>query len=382
MSKLVAVKRMDKTGKLVTRHVRADKVQNASSDIPAPANPPAAPHKVTDPGLARRIRRLDARVPMTFRRDNLPIRANPRLEPWFREVYSMSTTGNELYSLLEKLTVDDAIVMAAAGVNSKNVDAFIRKQKWEVIDNTGIVSQLRARGVDARDYIEVALEDSAETASVSAILDAAEVKTLYNDSSYADRFGPRNIYSSYLINEQINMVDLKELGQDHCADTEHFGRVLLRLKSGKSVCTVRELRKMLDRAEKKGLPNHIRQHERIRITGSRALLAAGFGIDIAEKTTNTPVVNYAGNLALDRDCTREQALEFCEFINGLITNDYASHIDQYSEVDMWFAVWREPHEAGVSNDRIVEGQRQGLSDKQIIEANTEGVPLSITGGWL
>ena len=383
MSKLVPVKRMNKNGVMVTKHVREDSTTKTSaSNISAVAIPPVTPPE--DKELAKRIRRLDARLPMTFNRSKFNIHASERLSPWFRDVYAFSCTGNELYAMLERLPVDDALVLTAVGLKPDHLDNFLKKQKWDpdvLVDNTALVTELRARGADARDYVELALTEPLEHVPDSAIADAVEVKSLYCDHYPETTFGPRSTYPSLLLSERIKLSDLKDIGVERCAETEYFQTVLIRLQNGESVCTVDEIRGVLERAEQAPEP-HLRKHELIRINGNRALLAIDFGVEIADKAVNPPVIMHAGVYAREHGCTHSEALAFCTFMNAVMTEPYASHVDQYGYVDHWFGPWKESSKAGVPLDKIIEGAQDGLSAQQIIAVNNESIPRSVSGGWL
>ena len=383
MNKLIPVKRMNKNGVMVTKHVREDSLTTTSSqNLPPAALPPVTPPE--DTGLAKRIRRLDARLPMTFNRSKFNICASERLSPWFRDVYAFSCTGNELYAMLERLPVDDALVLTSVGLKPDQIDNFLKKQKWypdALVDNTELVADLRARGADARDYVELALTEPLEYVSDSSIADAVEVKSLYCDHYSDTTFGPRNTYPALLLNEQINLSDLKEIGVDRCAETEYFETVLIRLKNGGSVSTAEEIRGVLERAEQ-APERYLRKNERIRVNGNRALLAVNFGVEVADTARNPPVVMHAGSYAREQGCGNPEALEFCTFMNAVMTEPYAGHVDQYGYVDHWFGPWKESSVAGVPLSKIIEGVQDGLSAKQIIAVNNEGISRSVSEGWL
>jgi hypothetical protein len=379
MTNLIPEKRLDKNGRLVTKHVRASGANIAPTSLPKVAAKSQKKQTKEDRALEKRIRHLDYRILYNFHSDRYAIEADERLKPIFQEVYSPRCTHNEFYDMLERLNVSDAIVLLTNGLKADKLDTFCKRNKFEdrLVDNREMVAELRARGIAVPVFFEMAC-GSDKPKSQKALIDAAECHEMYPVKTYASVYEAGRVYPMYLLNEQINLSDIKDIGVDRCADPERFRGILLKLKKGESRSTALEIGEMMDRTKSIDVDLASTGNNLLHIYGARASLAMELGAEIAEQAKNPRFIVDALDVAHENDLSHEETVAYCNFVNEVFdaNEDYT---DVYMLVDSFtFDIWK----AGVSPEHAKAGFDQDMTVGQIIAINSENITPSVASGWL
>lgn len=370
---------MDKNGRLVTKHVLSSGNKNARNTLPKASIESKKKQAKEDRALEKRIRRLDSRLLYNFDPDRYTIEADERLRPIFQEGYNPSCTHNEFYDMLERLSISDTIVLLSNRLKADKLDLFVKKNKFEdrLVDNSELVTELRARGITASGFFEMAC-GADKPKSQKALIDAAECHELYPVKTYASVYEASKVYPMYLLNEQINLSDLKEIGVERCSDTERFRGILLKLKKGESRSTALEIGEMMDRTKAVDVDLASTGNNLLHIYGARAALAMALGADFAEKAKNPRFIVDALDVAHEHDLSHEECIAYCNFVNEVFDAN-ENYTDVYMLVDSFtFDVWK----AGVSPEHAKAGFDNDMTVGQIIAINAENVAPSVASGWL
>lgn len=379
MSNLVPEKRLDKNGRLVTKHVRTSGDGKAPTALPKVSVKSPKKQTKEDRALEKRVRRLDSRLLYSFDSNRYTIEADERLKPIFQDGYSPRCTHNEFYDMLERLNVSDAIVLLSNGLKADKLDAFCKKNKFEdrLVDNSELVAELRARGITATGYFEMAC-GSDKPKSQKALIDAAECHEMYPIKTYASVYEASRVYPMYLLNEQINLSDIKDIGVERCSDPERFRGILLKLKKGESRSTALEIGEMMDRTKNIDIGLASTGNNLLHIYGARASLAMELGSEIAEKAKNPRFIVDTLDVAREKNLSHEDTVAYCSFVNEVFdaNEDYT---DVYMLVDSFtFDLWK----AGVSPEHAKAGFDQDMTMGQIIAIHSENITPSVASGWL
>jgi hypothetical protein len=314
-----------------------------------------------------------------FDRGRYSIEADEQLKPIFQEVYSPSCTHNEFYDMLERVNISDAIVLLSYRLKADEIDSFAKKNNFEdrLVDNSELVTELRARGIAAPTYFEMACGDE-KPKSQKALIDAAECHELYPIKTYASIYEASKVYPRYLLNEQINLSDLKDIGVERCTDTEQFRGILLKLKRGESKCSALEIGEMMDRTKSIDVDLASTGNNLLHIYGARASLALNLGTEIAEEAKNPSFVVEAMDVCKGKELSHEDTVSYCGFINEVFDANENPN-DVYMLVESYmFDLWK----AGVSPEHAKAGFGQDMTVGQIMAIHTEGVAPSVASGWL
>ena len=381
MSNLIPVRRTDKNGVLTTKHVRADSAKKTAIKVPPVVLSPATPaRQLKDDERSRnkRLKAMSVRRPRSYSRSSMHINANPNLSHLFRDRYSLSASDDDLYGLFEKMSLSDAIVLADNNMTPEKLTSKTMKL-IDREDNSDLVKVLRQRAIRFDDYVSVA-NDPLSGYSQEHIVDAAECLSLYPKHESEGSFGPGKVYSSYLLQGQIRLSDLKSIGIDNCESTDDFAIALLRIKSGKAKCTAAELGEMLNRTKKLDFTKERRDYETRSLVGTRTSLAVEYGADFAERVHNPVFVQHiASESPKAQDRTPEERAEFCEFLNELRPEPYdGNHEGWFKDIKVFDELW----EAGVAPDKARDGMDANLTTSQIIAIHANDIAPSVAGGWL
>lgn len=378
MTNLVPEKRLDKNGRLVTKHVRS--VETAAGPVSLPRVPVAKPQKAkVDKALEKRIRRLNDRIFFNFNADKFEPPTSEVLKPIIYDAYHPGCTHNEFYDMLERLPLSETIVLLNYSLRAKHLDDFAKKNKFEsyLVDNSELVGKLRERGITAPVYFQLVTSRDGTSASIDDLVDAAECRELYPNGRYDGMFEPSQLYPQYLLAGQIRLSDLKDLGVERCKDTENYRTVLLRLAKGESQCTAKEIATILNKTAAKDRENSSTGVSRVN-SGARAYLAMNLGIEMAESTRNPKAVEAAFDVAAQRELSLDDSISFCRFANEFFEEgDNSSDVfmlPEYVLYDLW--------QAGVPVDLSKDSLDKDLTTGQIIAIHTEGIESSVSSGWL
>lgn len=393
MGNLVREKRLDKNGVLVTRHVRSGPATTDTSKIPAPTvMTPKKKPTAEATAYNRRLKALDRQHAVTFSRKKIPIYANWKLEQFYRNSYSFTCSDNEFYSVMEKLTFDDTVVLMAAGLRSHQLDEFVTKQYPYSVDNSQLVAGLKKRAIPLKSYLEVRTHHSIEHHGREAILNAAEAHAMLSPYAKDNYEYVRETYIRYVGAGVIDVEDMKALGISRCDQyMADFSSTLIALKKKDSKCTAEELGEMINRVEdnlKSSNPASSLTSSRASVMVEadtkmevcvRARLAVRYGVDFTESISSTAVLFYGEEIA--KAMKESSAKEFLTYADDASFGDQT--IDYYgSGQENLLKQVHELWEAGITSKAAREGLEDGLTVQQIIGVEQDGISSSVATGWL
>jgi len=380
MTNLVPEKRLDKNGRLVTKHVRSTQLQDHDKQFPQPTTTSSKQTK-EEKELEKRIRRLNDRVFYSFDRSKFSIKANKKLAPFFLDSYHPGCSSNDLYDLLEHLTLSDTIVLASAPMKVTQLRRFVKTHDYQdhLVDNSELVSELRARGIKAQTYFELAANENRPAKSQNALLDAAECQELYPVQLFRSSYEPCMLYPQYLLEEQINLSDIKDLGLELCAGTTHFGRVLLMLKKSGAQCTAKDISEVLDRTAAADDQLADWSYRRDDIVGDRAILAVGLGTGFAESVVNPVPMRIVYEFCLDKKLNLEDSTSFCLYMNEILGSEGVIEEDWYQlSQSFTFEMWQNDVPLGL----VKEALQANMTPQQVLAIHREKIAPSVSTGWL
>lgn len=380
MSNLVPVRRMDKNGVMTTKYVRPDKGSSGASQLPAPSAGTGKKKQYADPALERRRRALDRSSVRTFSRKKTGIHANTILEKYYKDNYSFRCSDNEFYAVLEKLDIDDAIVLMTAGLRPQQIDSFVEKQYMHyAVDNSLLVSELRTRAIPLYEYLHISKNIFTGHYAQSAVLDAAEARALFPGK---DNETTRQWYSEQVAGGLISLDDMKVIGLDRCKrNMGDFIQLLPKIKSGESKATAEEIGLMIDRLEENPDVIHGDTEHKVLIS-VWARFAVRFGTDFVESINHPLSLYYSEEDSTEMD--DETAKEFLAYSDQASMTTLGP-MTSYSDDKKWIVEAgnkRRLWDAGIDADVAREGLDGGMSAEQIIAVQQHGISTGVSSGWL
>lgn len=385
MSKLIPVKRVNKNGVLVTKHVRADSSETTRLGTPLPSptivkTTESLRAKQNRMALERRLKRLEKPRNRSISRKKLPLYGTPVLEKYFKNSYKLSCSDNDFYTVFEKLRLSDTVILLAAGLKAEQRDEFIARNNFQyyVEDNSELVDGLRTRGIPLESYLEVAHNHFIEYRETPLKLDAAELHSMFRAADHDDEYSPKKTLVNYVGSDMVSLDDVKNLGLDRCSSTEFFD-ILSKMHKGTAKCTSSELARILDRidSEKDYSTNSL--ESRI-VAAVMARSAVTYGIDFANSITSPMAIYYAEEATSQMD--EEKAMSYLSYVDETTWDEPIGAFDDDSK---WVQVTEHKKtlwEAGIAPEAAREGLKDGMTAHQIIGVYGEGIEPVVSSGWL
>lgn len=381
MNNLVAVKRVNKNGVMVTRHVRADNTSTSSSiGLPSPklAKPVESRREARDRiVLDKRLKRLDKARNRSLSQKKMGIYGTQVLEKFFKNTYKFNCSDNDFYTLFEKLRLSDTIILLSAGLKASQRDEFIERNSFQYYwqDNAELVEGLRSRGIPLESYLAVINNPALEYRETPFILDAAETHSLFTGDP--DQY-PRRTLMNYVGGDVTRLDDIKALGADRCRTAE-FVNLLPDFRAGRTKCTASELAAMLDRMEKDE-PVISSDFDHRTVTAVRARVAAKYGVALAESIEHPMSIYYAEEAANKMDDAA--AIDFLTYVDN---STWDEMIPKFDDDKRWLRIAADKQalwEAGITSDTAREGLESGMTADQIIGIRQHGIKPVVSSGWL
>jgi len=377
MSNLVPVKRVNKNGVMVTKHVRADATQHNGSLMPAPS---LAKHvksaRVTKEraALDKRLKRMDKPRNRSFNRKKMGIYGTPVLEKLFKTTYKFNCSDNDFYTLLERLRLSDVFILMSAGLKPEQRDAFIERNNFHHYeeDNAELVEGLRSRGIPLDNYLETVNNPVLEYIETPLLLDAAETYVMFSheDYSYAKGILPGCVGSKI-----VSLDDIKALGVNRCGYSD-FIYLLPEFKNGNAKCTAVELAEMLDRLKESDdddLDHRI-------LESVRSRLAVKFGVPFMESVDHPMSLWYAESYLVGMD--DDTAVKFLNYVDKATWDETIPKFDNETKWVQIAADKKTLWESGIDADTAREGLESGMTAEQIIGVHQHGIAPIVSSGWL
>jgi hypothetical protein len=256
MTNLIPEQRLDRNGKLVTKHVRAIPKQGVTrSKLPAPSAAPKGKSKTTKKQYKPLPRQLET-VHRSFRFASFP--ANDPLttqEQRDKNLYqggytNFSASDAEMYDVLSATTSQgDALeIMARGGVRSaKEARAYLKKKKAPelIADRSELMTAAFERGMSAEAFLngyDLLKDDEKESPH---FLDAVEFKNSALNYNY------NAFVLDHIVNGDVAFSDLKAIGLSRLkphARAYALTRMLTKLNHGEADYTIDDVKAFVIRA--------------------------------------------------------------------------------------------------------------------------------------
>ena len=371
MSHYIPEKRMDRNGKLVTRHVRAGAKSEAPSSIPAPAL--ASKGKAFTP-LNKQLAERDASFgrqqyqPRGFLLDALGGEKNASSS---RYIYHCNDV--DAYDVLAILPPADAVAAIATGTTS--ADAIADKLRssgldYLLVDNSEMVDQALRRRIPAPSYIAATNVASKTRKDVPAdrILDAADIhgiKAVRDFGFHVD-----------IIRGDIRYEDIKTVGASTIANHEAVAEIrsaLWEIKTGEFDGTAEDLKGLIKQADKANCSVKISMN-----------LAKRYGVGFARSLYNVDEVqDLCIRMGTDsgHDALSDETKAFIRYYDDLVRiadergiTDDDNYIDDEAARDMF--------NAGIDPDTGIDAINQNMTSVQVLAIRDHDIAPSVSGGWL
>lgn len=361
MPNLIPQKRLDRNGRLVTKHVRVDpKEAAASGPLPAPA---LAQKAVVFPDNSHK-----EPVRIVLHDDNL--RPDKELAGVFGGMNGASMnlygTSPEMYSVLSMLAPGDAAFLLSKGKDSAEaVHDFLTEHSLErlLVDNSSVMQEAMKRRIPATSYLRVC-DKSANRLPQETMLDAAEVhgmKGLRDFDFYLD-----------IMRGYTTLKDMKAIGISTIATHKQPNDIrdfLWDINKGDAKYTHKDFKKLVQKSTKDGLS--------VALTGR---IAEKYGMEFTLGLHDLPesfdMMNY-----LDRyEYTPEDAKPIVKHFDAM-----AHHRITTGGPTPWLDIGYEDclrfYSAGIEPEAAWEALAQGVTVEQVL-AIRQGIAPSVSGGWL
>lgn len=348
-SNLIPEQRVDKNGRLNTKHVRATKPQT-SANVPPPTLPPAknAPQRNRLTAGQRKAKDQNIRINRFTREDDLcrHLGMNPYIEN--HHIYA---SDEEIYAVLSVTSNGSASALLTVGHRTaESASHHLRTQGFNgyIEDRSAFCDEALARRITPQRFIDAT--DFLTKPDSEHYIDAVEVHSA--DKQLAGR----------VQDGAVNFSDIKEITLKRvkeCKDRAALIGALMVLARGDAPFTAAELGSLLDRH-----PNNLRGA--LKLTNKHG---AQFVLSLSYP--DTELDDYLD----DRSTNRERIRKLLTFGDQVTQYELANHIYKeplsYEKLGKYF-------DSGLDISHAAEDD---CTDQQL-DAIIEGVSPGVSGGWL
>lgn len=352
---LIPEKRLDKNGRLNTKHVRATKVQGSSTKVPPPALPIAAKK------LTAAQTRVRPRTVAYSAHGNHELSQKLGTDPQATEI-TITASDAEFYSVLSVTSKANAFALLQAGHRTaEEASNFLEDNGFEELieDNSALCEEALNRKIPPNKFIESAANLRGPE-STDYYLDALEVYS----SSIPKGTGPNSnlVVTNQVYDGDLKLSDLKEIGFkkfNTFRDKDALIHELIKIGSGESSTTTSELVSLVDK-----YPHYFRD----------ALeLARRYGTETVLQL-NTPTTHYSDNLE-ERGIDKGRIIKLINYSDQVSQAEYENDVYRpcipYELLEKCYDAGLTPVQ--VATDDYTEQQLDGLLD---------GVAPGVSSGWL
>lgn len=365
MSHLVPEKRMDRNGKLVTKHVRSTPQKRSTGSIPPPgatteAKPPRVPAARTKPVL------WDMYKTYTGADNQLKIASLPYAP---HSNYYFEASDVEAYAVMSRVSPPNAVPLLACGVrNGDDAEAFLRNNNLAhlIMDGSAMPEGALAANVPA----QVALEFWSEMPN--DYLDNPhyfEAMSVYSNKTLRKALVSPPLHER-VFSGDISSSDISFLGARRITATKQSSvvvRQLERIHQGTAKLTIEDLSDLIDKAITDGNRNSVYVSEIVR-------LAEEYGTDFALNLKNALLAAQFSASLHQAGYDRSRMSEVLLWHDELRAELGASYIPHDNITTLF--------EAGIDAREAGAGMQANMTVQQIIGVHVNNIPRSVSGGWL
>lgn len=358
-------KRLDKNGKLVTRHVSTGTAKSVAAPLPVPTGQP-----------------IDKLSPEQLVEEDWLFTSsdfNPSVEmesAWKKRsaTYGFTASDKTFYAMLKAVNIDDAIVLLSHSVDTPmKALNFLKKKKLEhhVVDGdySRIFSRAIYRGIPAEDLITmhrkilfngVELEDKYQS-----VIDAAEAYGM-------KRLRKRSIWMQ-VAEGKLRIEDLKAVGEDRIEDYDDPDQILTFMETLRQVgheVTSEELASLVDRLHNE------KDCSWMSVDGLLNRFTPAQISHLYSLKGSASMAHYSNG----RESTEERYARTVHY-------DAIVHLSEQPESDfnwktMDFAAAVATFKAGLSPEDSMDCISKEMTPNQYIAIKNHGIASSVSGGWL
>lgn len=352
---LVPVQRLDKNGRLNTKHVRADKTQAATAKVPAPALAPAKT-KLPAAQTRQKPRTVAYSAPGNYELNQLL-----GTDPQATEL-TITASDAEFYSVLSTTSKANAFALLQAGIRSADEASNYLEDNGlaELIeDNSELCEEALDRKIPPNKFIESSANLRGPEGS-DYYLDALEV---YSSSIPKGTGSHSNLVITNQVYEgEIKLADLKEIGFkkfNTFREKDALVDALIKIGAGKSNLTITDVSALVDKH-----PYYFR---------AALELSSKYGTERVLQL-NTPVLDYSDHLE-ERGVDKDRTISLIKYRDQVSQLEYEKSIYRtpihYELLEKCFDAGLSPLQ--VATDDYTEQQLDGLLN---------GATPGVSSGWL
>lgn len=366
MPNLIPQKRLDRNGRLVTKHVRSEPKQSLPSGaIPSPT---IAPQKKTVifPDNSHKVPfvlRLSTSMFDNYEPSDELVDA---LCQWHPRSIAVQATSQEAYSVLSVLPFSDAALMLSRGVESAEEAKTILAEhslSHLMVDNSGLMDEAMERRIPARSYMSICTLGASQNISQEQLLDAAEahgMKALRDNYSF---------YSSVLRGD-ILLKDLKAVGVANVVKNptpESVNEYLRRINKGEADFGIKEVKKLVLQCNKEGI-------DTARAWGLIDKFGMDFTLQRKSISDSLDMLSYLQQQKVPKRSAKPIIEHFDAVQHERDTNGYTGPYFDPEDVLKFY-------KAGIDPKTTLEALSRSVTVEQQLAINS-GIESSLSGGWL
>lgn len=348
---LIPEQRLDKNGRLNTKHVRATKVQASVSKVSPPVLP--SPTRKLTPGQTTPVTGTLEVTNETGDKElcgNLGVRASS-------PTALIHASYEEIYSLLSVTSNGNAHALLRAGHRTaEEALSYLNENGFShlIQDRSEICEEALSRRIAPRKFI-TASERLPPAAGSEHYMDAVEV---YSSSYIMDgRKFANNVYDGTVRNEDMKEIGYKEIGTSR--DVEAVRQALRSIASKKVTHTAADIKALMDK-----YPRDFRDAFK---------LSERYGVDLT-LSINGINLEYAAYLE-NRSTPKERIISLLK---------YSDLVSDYEFANL---IYKEPmphHKVEKYHDSGIEISHAANDDctEQQLDAIIAGMAPGVSGGWL
>jgi len=372
MANLIPVQRVDKNGRLVTRHVKASSAPVSAQKLPAPVMKKLGKQGAFTPTSRQKEKRTfelflyytDCDAELTDKLAEDGYHYGKTVQAGFRFIASET----EFYDVLSVLSLGNAVTMMRSGVRSKEEALKILNSlhlNRLVEDNAAMTEAMLRNRISFKSFLGIRNEcDYSEGTDPQLYADAADILSTRGYSQLVTPWGTGVYYE--VLDGRISAADVKTIGVNRFQrsfSSDPIFNALAAIHEGKADYDAAQLAQFLDRTSGE--------------VGYTAAIdmANAYGIEFAGGLDNIWKAQGIHDTLQDNDVeTRRAAIIYADTIERLID---PSKPYSLSSVDI-LKLYRE----GIDPEIAVEQTEARLTPEQIIAIYKEGIASSIASGFL
>lgn len=352
---LVPEQRLDKNGRLNTKHVRAAKPQALSAKVPAPALS-SPKKKLTAAQTRQRTRVVAYSAPGNYEL------SQQLCTDYHSDNIEVTASDEEFYSVLSVTSRANAFTLLQAGYRTADeASNYLMDNGFEELlqDNTSLCEEALTRKIPPHKFIQSGVNLRGPEGS-DYYLDALEVycsSIPSNGKSFSNLVVTNMVYGGEVSLSDIKGIGFKEVGA--FSDKAALFDALEKINAGTATCTTSDLKAIMSKH-----PKAFRDSLDI---------ANRYGTELA-LSIGWPNTHYADNLD-ERGVDKDRIIALLQY-SDQVSN--AEHENEIYRESLAYPTLEKCYDAGLSPSQVAT---EDFTDQQL-DGLLEGVTPGVSSGWL